>query len=130
MLMHPLLFVHQRNDIRSVRDRLGAVFGKIRDEQRWDPTSQFVRAFIGSRTYDEISECAFQRLIRRYRSWDNIADAPICDIETALLDVTFPEKKAPNLQRALRHIRARAGSIDLEFLADLSVEAALFWLEQ
>jgi endonuclease III len=88
--MQPLLFVHQRTDLHSVRDRLGAVFGKIRGEQRWDPTSQFVRACIASLTYDEIWEHAFRRLAGLYRNWDDIADA------------------ASELQRALKQIRTRA----------------------
>lgn len=129
-LMRALLFFHQQNDLWTIRDRLDAVFDKIRDKQRLDPTSQSVYAFIGSWTYGEISAHAFRCLIRRYRSWEGIADAPTGDIETALTGVTFSEKKAPDLQLALRKIRARAGSINLEFLADHPVESALFWLEQ
>jgi protein ImuA len=124
--MQPFLFSRQQADLRSVRDRLRVAFGSIRDEQRLDPTSQFVYAFIGSRTYDEVST----RLNWRYRSWDDIADAPVGDVEAALTGVDFSENKAADLKLALRKIRARAGSIDLEFLADHSVEAALFWLEQ
>ncbi len=124
------LFPSQRADLQSVRDRLGAVFGKIRDDRRLDPTSQFVHAFIGSRTYDEVASQAFVRLVGQYGSWDDIADAPVNDIETILVRVTYAEKKAPALKFALRKIRARAGSIDLEFLADHPVEPGLFWLEQ
>jgi hypothetical protein len=92
--MQSLLFVHQQTDLQSIRDCLGAVFGKIRNELRWDPTNQFVRSFISGRTYDEISELAFERLIERYRSCDGIADAPIRDIEAMLTSVRFPEKTA------------------------------------
>src|SRR5713226_7879399 len=115
--MQSLLFFHQQTDLQSLRDRLGAFFGKIRDKQRLDPTSQFVYAFIGSRTYGEISAHAFRCLSGRYRSWDDIANVPTGDIEAALTGIAFSEKKAPDLQHALRKIRARAGSINLEFLA-------------
>lgn len=124
------LFALQRTDLQSIRDRLGAVFGKIRGGRRPDPTSQFVRAFIGCRTYDEISDCVFARLVRRFRNWDDIADAPADDIEAVLRDITFPERKAPELKLALREIRIRRGAINLEFLADYPVEAALSWLEE
>lgn len=128
--MRQIQFPERQADLQVIRDRLGAVFGRIHAEQRWDPTSQFVYAFISSRTYDEVSERAFNDLIERYRSWDDIADAPAGDIEAVLRNVTFSERKAPDLKLALRKIRARAGSIDLEFLAEHPVESALFWLEQ
>lgn len=128
--MRQLQFLERETDLQFIRGRLGAVFDRVRAEQRWDPTSQFVCAFISSRTYDEVSRRAFEHLIKRYRGWDDIADAPAGDIEAVLRNVTFSERKAPDLKLALRKIRARAGSIDLEFLAEHQVGSALFWLEQ
>jgi endonuclease-3 len=127
--MQGCLFSDRQGDLRAVGNRLEAVFGKIRDEQRLDPTSQFVHAFIGSRTYDEISSRAFARLVARYQNWDDIADAPAIDIESALAGVTYSDDKAVNLKGALRKIRACTGTISLEFLADLPVETGLLWLE-
>jgi endonuclease III len=120
----------QAADLRSLRDNLRPVFGRIRDEQRLDPVSQFVRSFIASRTYDRTSWNAFLRLTGRYRDWDALADAPVDEIEAELAGITFPEKKAHDLKLALRKIRARAGEINLDFLADQPGEQGLFWLEQ
>jgi endonuclease-3 len=128
--MQPRLFPNPQTDIRFIRDRLRAVFGPIRDEQRYEPIDQFIHAFIARRTHDEASTLAFLRLKQRYRSWDELADAPVGEIEATLANVTFPDSKAPNLRGALRKIRASAGSLNLEFLADLPIESALFWLEQ
>ena len=120
----------QSASLQSIQGRLRAQFGRIRDEKRLDPVCQFVYSFIASRTYDATSWNAFLRLIQHYRSWDAIADAPGANIESVLQGITFPEKKAPDLKRALRKIRVRAGDINLDFLEDLPVEQALFWLEQ
>lgn len=127
--MQGFLFSDHQADLNGMRLRLEAAFGKIRDEMRLDPTSQFVHALIGSRTYDEISAQAFVRLTTRYRNWDSIADARVDDVQGVLADVTYAETKAVSLGRALRKIRASAGSIDLTFLADLSVVAGHAWLE-
>ncbi len=105
-------------------------FGKIRVEERPDPVSQLVGSFIGSRTYDWKSWDIFVRLVQRYPNWDAVADASISDIETTLEGVTFSEKKAPELKQALRAIRIRFGQINLDFLADQSVDQALNCLEQ
>ncbi|NJO32792.1 MAG: hypothetical protein HC869_06255 [Rhodospirillales bacterium] len=105
-------------------------FGKIRIEERPDPVSQFVGSFIGSRTYDWKSWDAFARLVRRYPSWDAIADAPVADIEATLEGVTYSEKKTLGLRQALRAIRTRYGQINLDFLAGYDVDQALNCLKQ
>jgi endonuclease-3 len=120
----------QSAELRSIRDRLRVVFGPIRDAERLDPTSQFVRSFLGAKNYDRNSWNAFWRLTRHFRSWDTLADAPVSEIEALLEDVNLHEKKAPDLKAALRHIRSRAGAINLEFLGTLDVGTALVWLEQ
>jgi endonuclease III len=120
----------QAADLQSIRDRLAVHFGRIRIEERPDPVSQFVGSILGSRTRDETSWNAFVRLIMHFRNWDAIADAPEADIEGFIWDVTYPEKKAPDLKRALRIIRACSGAINLDFLVDLEVEQALHWLER
>jgi protein ImuA len=115
----------QTIDLASIRERLLARFGKIRVEERPDPVCQFVGSFIGSRTYDKKSWDAFARLMQRYPSWDALADASIADIQATLEDVTFSEKKAPELKQALQAIRRRFGQINLDFLKHYSVDQAL-----
>ncbi len=128
--MSSFRFIEPRIDLQSVRDRLGAAFGRIRDEERLDPTSQFVLAFIGVLTRDKVSAQAFVRLRTRYPDWDDVADAPVEGIEAALSGVTFAENKASDLKIALQKIRVRHSLINLEFLADLDVEPALSVLEE
>jgi endonuclease-3 len=120
----------QSANLRTIRDRLRLAFGPIRDAERLDPTSQFVRSFLGSKNYDRNSWNAFWRLTRHCKNWDALADAPVAEIENVIADVNLHKKKAPDLKAALRHIRSRAGSIHLEFLGTLDVDTALVWLEQ
>lgn len=128
--MQTIFPFRQAIDIGPIRERLAARFGKIRIEDRPDPVSQFVGSFLGSLTYDWKSWDAFVRLVRRYPHWDALADASVADIEATLEGVAFPEKKAPELKQTLRAIRARFGQINLDFLADLSVDEALICLEK
>lgn len=127
--MQTNLFASPASDVRAIQSRLRAVAGAIRDDQRLDPVSQFVRSFIASRTHDRDSWEAFMRLSRRFRGWDALADAPVAEIEALLDGVTHAGKKAPELKEALRKIRVRAGTLHLDFLADHPVDQALRWLE-
>ena len=98
--------------------------GRVRPE-RLEAIDQFVRSFIGSQTKDAVSWKAFWRMAKHFRSWDALADAPRRRFEAQLEGVTHAEKKAPELKRALRKIRVRAGALDLHFLVDHPVEQAL-----
>lgn len=128
--MQTMLPFGQLEGLQTFRNRLRPLMGRIRDEHRLDPMSQFVRSFIGSRTYDLTSWNAFVRLAGLFPDWDALADAPEEEIEAVLNDVTFSEKKAPELKLALRKIRVRAGALNLDFLENQPVEQGLFWLEQ
>ena len=128
--MQTNLFSGQSADLRSIRDRLSIAFGRDRAGFRVSAINQFIRSFISSRTQDWQSDRAFTRLLGRFSGPEALADAPVAEIEAALEGVQFADKKARELKEALLHIRARAGSVDLEFLAGLDTDTALVWLEQ
>jgi len=120
----------QTAELAAIRDRLHRRLGAVPDRARLDPVSQFVRAFIGTRTKDAVARAAFTRLRERFADWDALADAPLAEIEKTLGDVTFADAKAANLKLALEKIRVRAGSLSLDFLETLDVRTAHVWLEQ
>ncbi len=109
----------------QLRSRLLSAFGPQRDIHRLDPVSQLVNAMISSRTRDEVSLAAFERLWRRYPSWDLLIPAPAAEIEAIIRAVNFAERKAVDLPRALRKIVAQTGALDLHFLADWEEEMSL-----
>jgi endonuclease III len=113
-----------------VRDRLLAEYGPQRDAFRLDPVSQLVLAILSARTRDEVSLSAFERLARRYGSWSRLGHATSQEVESVIRAVTFSDRKADQLLQALRMIVARAGRLDLDFLAGWPVEPALSWLEE
>ena len=50
-------------------------------------------------------------------------------IEATIRGVTWPELKAPRIQAVLRAVEARHGSLSLDFLEEMTVDAARAWLE-
>jgi len=113
----------------EIRERLLAVFGPQRDEYRFDPLSQLVYGIIASKTRDEVSMAAFLELDRLCRSWDVLMRATPRQIERIIFSVHHADRKAEELPQALRMIRARRGTLDLEFLVDWDIEMALQWLD-
>ncbi|HEY3916209.1 MAG TPA: Fe-S cluster assembly protein HesB [Stellaceae bacterium] len=115
--------------LSELRDRLLAVFGPQRDAQRFDPLSQLVYGILASKTKDAVSMAAFEHLRRRCHSWEALLHAAPRAIERVIATVNHADRKAEDLPRALRMIRARTGALDLDFLADWDVEAVLQWLD-
>ena len=113
-----------------IRAHLLALYGEQRDFWRPDPISQLVAAMVSSRTRDEVSLPAFARLRRRYPTWEALARAAPVDIEAVIHPVTFADRKAELIPRALRMIAARNGRFDLAFLADWPEEMAMRWLTE
>lgn len=116
--------------LAAAQNRLLTRFGPKRDERRHDPVSQLVKSILSSQTYDAVSEAAYFRLQRQYPDWDLIIRAPEADVRAMIADVTYAEKKAPCLQAALHKIQTQRGVLTLDFLAGLSSDFALAWLER
>jgi endonuclease III len=113
----------------AIRARLLAILGPQCNPQPLDPLSQLVKVSISTQTRDQISDRAFDRLRKRYPSWELRArDAPSA-IEAVIRPVAHADRKAVTLPAALRMIVARNGRLDLEFLADWEDEAAMQWLD-
>ncbi len=68
--------------------------------------------------------------MRRFESWEVVRDASYDEVRKTIARVTYADNKARYLQAALRQLTAARGRLELGFLADWSVDAALAWLER
>lgn len=117
-------------EVARLRDRLAATDTAWAPVPVREPTGQLVKSMLSSRTKDAVSLAAYERLIAAYPDWSALAEAAAADVESLIAEVTFPEKKTPEILDALRRIRAERHGFDLSFLGRLPVEAALAWLER
>ena len=117
-------------DLTWMRDRLSDHFGPVGPIVVRTPVGQLVKSSISGRTRDAVSLAAYHRLTQWYPTWDELACAPVHDVEAAIRDVTFPDVKARHLGDALRTIAVTHPDYDLTFLRDLGVARALAWLER
>jgi len=92
------------------------------------PLDEMVSSLLSHRTRNADSARAFRSLRERFPSWEAVRDAPAAEVEDAIAGVTWPEAKAPALQRTLRAITEERGNLDLGHLAGMEPEAARAWL--
>lgn len=118
-----------RSPLESVRDALLCEFGAQRPVTRMDPISQLVKSSISGRTQDAVSWGAFLRLRAAFKSWDDLADAPVAAVARIIEDVTFPADKARHLTTALKMVRDKVGWLSLNHLKGLTVDQARWELQ-
>ena len=94
-----------------------------------DPLSELVSSLLSHRTRNADSGRAFKALRARYPDWTEVVAAPVDEIEATIAGVTWPELKAPRIRAILAAVAERHGSLSLDFLKDMEVEAARDWLE-
>lgn len=114
-----------------VHERLCAEYGApFRFFSSKDPLSELISALLSHRTRNQESHKAYQQLVARFPTWEEVRDAPTEEVQAAISPCTWPEQKAPRIQAVLREVSTRCdGPCDLEFLAEVPVTEARAWLE-
>src|SRR5438045_7182446 len=95
---------------------------------RREPLHELISTILSHRTTQANEDKAYKNMWARFRSWEEIRDAPLEELIESLSPATFPEVKAPYIQGALRKIYTERGEPSIDFLADLPAEEGLAWL--
>ena len=114
----------------QIHARLLSVFGRPGPCFRLDPVSQMVFAMISARTREAVAKSTFENLLRNFSSWEDVAQTPPEKIKPLVRRMTRPELYAVYIPAALQEIKMKRGVLDLSFLRDWPVAAALSWLEK
>jgi endonuclease-3 len=128
--LFPPAAVEQDDRLAHIHRLLLGYFDRPAAREVWDPLSQFIYSLLSSRTKTETTFDVVRKLRERFGGWENLRDASLAEIETAIGDVTFPEQKAVQLKDALQQITARYGTLTLDFLAHYRTDKIRAWLEQ
>jgi endonuclease-3 len=87
-----------------------------------------VDTILSQNTSAANSDAGYRQLRRRFRSWNQVADAPVEEIERHIRVSGLSRQKAPRIQAILRQVRASRKKIDLQFLADMDEQSAYDYL--
>jgi endonuclease-3 len=114
--------------LTSFLSPLRKLYGR-RDWKCWgDGLSVLVETILSQNTNSVNSEAGFNRLWRRFRSWNKVADAPVEEVERCIRISGLSRQKAPRIQAILREIRRRHRKMSLQFLAEMGEQEAFEYL--
>lgn len=90
--------------VRSVRDRLRAVYGIPRMSPHGDPLAELVLTVLSQSTNDRNRDVAYLRLRARLATWEAVRDAPLAEVEEAIRPGGISKVKSRRIQSILRAI--------------------------
>ena len=90
--------------------------------------SVLVDTILSQNTSAANSDAGYRQLRRRFRSWNQVAGAPVEEVERCIRVSGLSNLKAPRIQSILRKIKSQRGKIDLEFLRETGDDDAYAYL--
>lgn len=112
----------------AVHQRLLEAFGEPVWRTPLPAIDELVSTILSQNTNDVNRDRAFDSLRAKFPTWEKVRDAKTEAVVAAIRPAGLANQKGPRIQEVLRSITAERGSLDLSFLADLSVEEARAWL--
>jgi endonuclease-3 len=85
---------------------------------------------LSQATTDLQTARSFERLRRRFPTWDQVRDAPVRLIAEQIRGSGLSNQKAPRIKAALEDITRARGEIELDFLKAMPVAESYRWLMQ
>ena len=105
-------------------------YGPFEEEPRLDAAHEIVFTILSQHTSDINSSRAYQRLMERFGSLEDVGRSDVTAIEDAIAPGGLAKIKAPRIKEVLGMIAELNGSFDLSFLRELPLEEAKAWLRQ
>ena len=113
---------------QTVHQRLLAVYGEPTWRRPLPALDELVSTILSQNTTDINRDRAFDGLRARFPTWEAVRDASSRSVIAAIRPAGLANQKGPRIQTVLRQITAERGSLQIEFLRDLSPEEARAWL--
>jgi endonuclease III len=113
-----------------ILQELVRAYGK-REYRCWGKSIDvLVDTILSQNTSNANSDAGYRRLRRRFRSWNQVANAHVDEVEKCIRISGLSRIKAPRIQQILQQIKADQGKMDLQFLNDLEETKAIEYLTQ
>jgi endonuclease-3 len=114
--------------IAPIHEALLAVYGQPTWRPHHPPMDELVLTILSQHTSDINSGRAFEHLRAAFPTWEEVRDAPVAAIATAIQSGGLAQAKAPRIKAILQRIWDERGSFDLDFLKTVPLAEAEAWL--
>lgn len=124
-------------DLAELRAKAQAVYQRLEEAfglPDWGieslPLDELINTILSQNTNDRNRDVAYANLRARYATWEEVRDAPLNEVIDAIRPAGLANQKGARIQAVLQQITEERGSLDLNFLFELSAEEAFAWLSR
>jgi endonuclease III len=118
----------KREKLRRVQRRLEQMYGRRAWSRGGSGLDVLVEAMLAQNTNMANATSGYRQLRRRFRSWTQVMNAPVDEVQRQITICGLARMRARRLQDLLRIIRTQRGKLDVQFLRDEDPRAAFEWL--
>jgi len=111
-----------------VFNQLHLFYGGKKQKREKDQIGILVRTILSQNTNDKNRDRAYCALLKRFPSWESLAQAGTKEIESAIKSGGLAKQKAKRIKELLKRIKKEQGKISLSFLSKMSPEQAKGYL--
>jgi len=113
-----------RTKVRRIIELLEREYGVPHRSRRSDPLESLIVTILSQNTNDINRDKAYRNLRERFRSWQEMHDAPEQEIAKAIHVGGLANIKSKRIKEILHSIKGDRGNFDLSFLRDLPPQEA------
>jgi endonuclease-3 len=114
----------------TVHESLLNTYGEPTWRNPLPPVDELISTILSQNTNDINRDRAFAALKQRYPTWEAVRDADTQEIIDAIRPAGLANRKGPRIKNILNEIENQRGSLDLDFLGEMTVDEAREWLLQ
>jgi len=118
----------KKKNASEVHHLLVESFGLPTWRSHLSPVGELISTILSQNTNDTNRDIAYESLRATFPTWEEVRDAPLQEIESAINTAGLANQKGPAIQNALRIITKQRGKIDLDFLKSKTTQEASDWL--
>jgi endonuclease-3 len=100
-------------------------YGRPDPQSKDTPLDVLVRTILSQNTNDTNRDRAYDRLKRKYPSWEPVVSARVRDIERAIEPAGLYRQKSRAIKGVLQHLLKKDGRLDHRFLCRMKSEEAM-----
>lgn len=115
---------------QQIYERLEQAFGLPDWRNPFPPLDELVSTILSQNTNDRNRDIAYLALRDRFPTWEEVRDAQQQAVIDAIRPAGLGNQKGPRIQAVLRQISLERGSLDLDFLREMSTAEAFAWLSR
>jgi endonuclease III len=120
----------EEKPVGYIIQNLERAYGVPENERASRPLDMLIKIILSQATSDTNSDRTFAALKARFPTWDDALRARTSTVADAIRSGGLANQKADVIKGLLRQIKDRHGTLDLDFLHDLSAEEARKYLSQ